>query len=70
MPFADKVIGVLELQNGLPDRAIAGRLGCTAQQVNAECHFLEQRGKLGRRKGEDGIVCNVLLATRPQLKLV
>ena len=70
MIFADKVIGFLELHNDLPDRKIAEHLGCRVQQVNSECRFLEQRDKLERRKGEDGIIHNAIFTTRPQMKLV
>jgi hypothetical protein len=70
MTVADEVIETLEQMPGSTDRTIAEKRGRRHQQINGECRYLEQQGKVERRKGEDGVIRNYLARPRPLLTVV
>jgi hypothetical protein len=70
MTVAQEISQALDNMPGATDRAIAEWLGCRHQQVNGECRYLEQLGKVERRKGEDGLIHNYLVNVKPKLSLV
>jgi hypothetical protein len=70
MLFADKVMSELDRQPGAPDRPVAEALGCRVQQVNNECRYLVNLGRLERKKNSDGLIGNWPVRTPPKLTIV
>jgi hypothetical protein len=68
--FAEMVMLAVKRQPGASDRAISSALRCRVQQVNNECHHLQNLGLLQRRKIGDEPIGNWPVSDKPALKLV
>jgi hypothetical protein len=70
MTFAAKVIEVIERRVGISDRHLSEELKRSVQQVNGECRYLENLGRIERKKIGDSLIGNYLVRQRPKLRVV
>jgi hypothetical protein len=73
MTRAEEIIIELGLRDGQSDRELTQSIfgnGYRVQQINSECRYMHDCGRLDRRLRDDGIIGNFLRRPRPELRLV
>ena len=73
MMLADKIFSELGQRDGLSDRQLSEAIFGNrhrSTQVNGECHYLENRGLIVRKKQVDEPIRNYLPRSKPHLELV
>jgi hypothetical protein len=63
--LAERIVSLVQSEPGLTDREITDTLkGHSAQQapINMNCHDLEKKGVLIRRKRQDGLIGNYFVS--------
>jgi hypothetical protein len=73
MTRAEEIIGELGRRDGQSDRELAQsifRNRYRVQQINSECRYMRDCGRINRRLRDDGIIGNYLMRLRTELRLV
>jgi hypothetical protein len=68
-----KILSDLATCNGQSDRQLAQSIFADRyriQQINSECRYMRDCGKIDRRPRVDGIFGNFIVRPKPDLKLV
>lgn len=69
MSLATKVMAIVEQRPGVSDRALSKLIFNTphrSTQINGECHYLQNLGRIARKKIGDEPIGNYPAQTTPQ----